>query len=70
MILPALSDDRYEIFTTDLLWIEVCQNAVLSKIDIELLWRQSTKNFEIDKSRILRALDPLPKIRFQELLKL
>ena len=35
MILP-LSDDRYEIFTTDLLKIEVCQNAVLSKIDITM----------------------------------
>ena len=44
--------DSHEIFTTDLLWIEVCQNAVLSK-------SISTKNFKIDKSRILRDLELL-----------
>ena len=50
-VILSLSDS-HEIFTTDLLWIEVCQNAVLSK-------SISTKNFEIDKSRILRDLELL-----------
>ena len=31
------------------------------------LWKQQTKNFEIDKSLILRDLDLLLKIRRQEL---
>ena len=26
--------DRYKLFTSDWIWIEVCQNAVFSKIDI------------------------------------
>ena len=28
--------DRHKIFTSDWLWIEVCQNAVFSKIDITM----------------------------------
>ena len=28
--------DRYKLFTNDWLWIEVCQNAVFSKIDITM----------------------------------
>ena len=50
-VILSLSD-RHEIFTTDLLWIEVCQNTLLSK-------SISTNNFEIDKSRILRDLELL-----------
>ena len=34
-VILSLSD-RYEIFTSDWLWIEDCQNAVLSKIDITM----------------------------------
>ena len=41
----------YEIFTTDCLWIEVCQNVVLSKVDIIMttmnkkLWVDGKPNF-------------------------
>ena len=28
--------DRYKIFTSNCLWIEICENAVLSKIDITM----------------------------------
>ena len=28
--------DRYKIFTSNWLWIEICENAVLSKIDITM----------------------------------
>ena len=53
--------DRDKIFTSNWLWIEICENVVLSKSI--LLWRQWTKNFEIDKSRILSNLDQLLKIQ-------
>ena len=39
---------RYNLFTSDWLWNEVCQNAVFGKIDITM----TTKNFKIDKIRI------------------
>ena len=32
-VILSLSD-RYKLFTSDWIWIEVCQNAVFSKIDI------------------------------------
>ena len=53
--------DRYKIFASDWLWIEVCQNVVLSKIDITMT--TINKKLEIDKSRILRNLDLLLKIQ-------
>ena len=28
--------DRYEIFTSNCLWIEICENVVLNKIDITM----------------------------------
>ena len=37
--------DRYKIFTSNWLWIEICENAVLSKIDVTM----TTVNFEIVK---------------------
>ena len=39
-----LLPDRYDIFTTDCLWIEVCQNIVLSKIDITGTNKQKMSN--------------------------
>ena len=57
--------DRYKNFTTDGLWIKVCQNLVLSRIDITMA--TINKNFEINKNWILRDLDLLLKIRDQEL---
>ena len=53
--------DRYEIFTAIWLWIDVCQNVVLSKIDITMT--KVNKIFHIDKSRILCDLDQLLKIQ-------
>ena len=42
--------DRYKIFTSNWLWIEICENAVLSKIDITMT-TINKKNFEIDSLR-------------------
>ena len=42
--------DRHKIFTSNWLWIEICGDIVLSKIDITMT--TINKNFEIDKSRI------------------
>ena len=53
--------DRYKIFTSYWLWIEICENVVLSKIDITMT--TVNKNFEIDKSRILCDLDLLLKVQ-------
>ena len=53
--------DRYKIFTSNWLWIEICENVVLSKIDITMT--TINKNFEIEKSRILCDLDLLLKIQ-------
>ena len=50
------------MFTTNWHWIEVCQNVVLSKIDITM----ATNKQKIE-SRILRDLDLQLKIRQQEL---
>ena len=52
------SSDRYKIFTSNWLWIEICENVVLSKIDITM----TTINKKIDKRLILRDLDQLLKI--------
>ena len=53
--------DRYKIFTSNWPWIEICENVVLSKIDITMT--AINKNFETDKSRILCDLDLLLKIQ-------
>ena len=55
----------YEIFPTDWLWTEVCQNVVLS--NIEIIMTTINKKLWIDKSRILRDLELLLKRRHQEL---
>ena len=53
--------DRYIIFTSNWLWIEICETVVLSKMDITM--PTINKNFETDKSRILCDLDLLLKIQ-------
>ena len=53
--------DRYKIFTNDCVYIEICQNAGFSKIDISMT--TINKEFEIDKRLILRDLDQLLKIQ-------
>ena len=63
-VILSLSDG-YKILTSDWLWIEICQNAVLSKVDITMT-TINKKNFEIYKSRILCDLVLLLKIRPQE----
>ena len=41
--------NRYEIFTTDWSWIKVCQNVVLSKIDITMTTiNTDTRNLKCD----------------------
>ena len=45
--------DRYKIFTSNWLWIEICENAVLSKIDITMT-TINKKNFEFDSLRSRR----------------
>ena len=62
-VILSLSD-RYKFFASGWLSIEVCQNALLSKIDIIMT---TTKNFEINKFQIVGDLDLLLKIRYQEL---
>ena len=62
-ILGTLSD-RYENVTSDWLWIEVCQTAVLNKIDITMA--TMNKQTEIVKSRTLRHLDLQLNIRHQK----
>ena len=46
--------DCYKIFTSNWLWIEICENAVLSKIDITMT-TINKKNFEIDSLRSRRT---------------
>ena len=58
----SLSD---EIFTTDWLWIQVCQYVVLGKIDI--IMTTIYKKLGMDKGPILRDLELLLKSRHQEL---
>ena len=54
MIILSLSD-RYKIFTSEWIWIEVSQNMVLNKIDITMttiskkLWNQWKLNFARSK---------------------
>ena len=55
------SSDRYKIFTSNWLWIEIYENVVLSKIDITMT--TMNKKIETDKSRILCDLDQLLKIQ-------
>ena len=41
--------NRYEIFTTDWSWIKVCQNVVLSKIDVTMTTiNTDTRNLKCD----------------------
>ena len=54
--------DRYTIFTSNWLWIEICENVVLGKIDITIM-TTINKKIEIDKSRILCDLGQLLKIQ-------
>ena len=58
----SLSD---EIFTPDWLWIEVCQNVFLGKIDIILTIID--KRLWIDKGPILRGQELLLESQHQEL---
>ena len=53
-------DDRYKIFTSNWLQIEICENVALIKIDITMTTINKNK---IDKSRILCDLDQLLKIQ-------
>ena len=55
------SSDRYKIFTSDWLWIEICQSVSFSKIEITMT--TITKKLKIDKRLILRDLDLLLKIQ-------
>ena len=58
--------DRYKIFTSNWLWIEICENVVLSKIYITItttINKKTDKKIEIDKSRILCVLDLLLKVQ-------
>ena len=49
--------DRYKTFTIIWLWIEICENVVLSKIDITMttinknLWRKHFKFLQISVYR-------------------
>ena len=49
--------DRYKIFTIIWLWIEICENVVLSKIEITMttinkkLWRKHFKFLQISVYR-------------------
>ena len=52
--------DRYKIFTSNWLWIEICEHVVLGKIDITIM-TTINKKIEIDKSRILCDLGQLLK---------
>ena len=58
---PLSLSDPYKVFTSNWRWIEICENLVLSKIDITMT--TMINKMEIDKSRILRNLDPLLKIQ-------
>ena len=53
--------DRYKIFTSNWLWIEICENVVFSKIDI--IMTTINEKLETGKSRILCDLDLLLKIQ-------
>ena len=57
--------DPYKIFTSNWLWIEICENVVFCKIDITMT--TINKKIEIDKSRILCDLDQLLKIQHRNL---
>ena len=51
--------DRDKIFTNEWLWIEVCQNAVVSKIDITMTTINKKTLKSIKSAGILRDLDLL-----------
>ena len=50
MVFPL--SDRYKIFTSNLLWIEIYENVVVKNINITMT-TINKKNFVTDKSRIL-----------------
>ena len=54
--------DRYKFFTSNWLWIEICENVVLGKIDVTMT-TINKKTFEIDENRVLSDLDQLLKIQ-------
>ena len=54
--------DRYNIFTSNWLWIEICENAVLSKIDITMT-TINKKTLKLIKAEFLCDLDQLLKIQ-------
>ena len=58
--------DRYKLFASDWLWIEVCQNAVFSKKRYHYD-NSKQKTLKSINSEFFRDLDLLLKIRYQEL---
>ena len=60
VVFPCLIAIKFSL-VSNWLWIEICENVVLSKIDITMTTIK--KNFEIDKSQILCDLDLLLKIQ-------
>ena len=60
--------DRYKIFTSNWLWLEICENAVLSKIDITM--RTLNKNFEIDKAEFSQWVPPNKTLKKHQILDL
>ena len=54
-------ENNTKVFSSNWRLIEICENLVLSKIDITMT--TMINKMEIDKSRILRNLDPLLKIQ-------
>ena len=60
--------DRYKIFTSNWLWLEICENAVLSKIDITMT--TLNKNFEIDKAEFSQWVPPNKTLKKHQILDL
>ena len=50
--------NRYKIFTRNWLWIEICENVVLSKIDITMT-TINKKTLKLIKAEFLCDLDLL-----------
>ena len=42
--------DRYKIFTSILLWIEICENVVSGKIDITMTTTNTEKTLKLIKA--------------------
>ena len=60
--------DRCKIFTSNWLWLEICENAVLSKIDITMT--TLNKNFEIDKAEFSQWVPPKKTLKKHQILDL